>query len=224
MTEPASPNHDEDEPYDMVLLDKTSKETHRLASAIYLLSFLLGSFALNHLYLRLAVDHLTTVPRISFFYMGILSLPFLGALHGFYVYVYLAKDPAWEKHHEHFNTITVSAIYAHPLEFVIGNSLPVFAVLFILKSRMHVVTLSTWLNLRLLSTHAGHSGYEMPLSLYKVLPNTTTGIYHCYHHIKNAGNYGSTFGFWDKFFGTSTPYDKEQKLREDLLSQKVKID
>ena len=317
---PEPDNQDQDEPYDMVLLDKTSKESHRLASGIYLLTFLLGSFALNNLYLRLVADYLTSVFRISFFYMGILSLPFLGALHGFYVYVYLAKDPAWEKykitnvpwpwvldpaawkrrlpnlvftylfnyfvlgpiivqisiylnsprvdvetspglfeyawqilfgvfaedfffywghrflhlpwfyknvhkkHHEHFNTITVSAIYAHPLEFIIGNSLPVFAVLYILKSRMHVVTLSTWLNLRLLSTHAGHSGYEMPLSLYKVLPSTTTGIYHCYHHIKNAGNYGSTFAFWDTFFGTSAPYDKEQRLREELLSRKVKID
>lgn len=128
-----------------------------------------------------------------------------------------------KKHHEHYNTISLSCIYAHPLEMLLGNTFPALSVLFLLKSKMHIVTFSIWLNIRLISTHDGHSGYDFPFAFYKAVPSSTCAVFHVYHHLKNCGNYGSSLRFWDKLFGTSAPFDEEQKVRRLIEQGKVKI-
>ena len=129
-----------------------------------------------------------------------------------------------KKHHEHFNTITLTSIYAHPLELIVGNTFPALSVLYMLKSRMHIVTFSIWLNIRLISTHDGHSGYDMPFAFYKAIPNSTTAVFHVYHHLKNIGNYGSSLRIWDSLFGTSAPWDEEQRVRKQLREKEIDLE
>ena len=58
-----------------------------------------------------------------------------------------------------YNTITISSVYAHPIEYVIGNAVPSLAGLFILKSRVHCISYLGWFLFRFIDTHEGHSGF-----------------------------------------------------------------
>jgi sterol desaturase/sphingolipid hydroxylase (fatty acid hydroxylase superfamily) len=119
----------------------------------------------------------------------------------------------------------VSSIYAHPLEFVIGNVFPSMASLMILKHRMHAITFIGWLILRLIETNDGHSGYEFPISMFKVIPFMSDPNYHNYHHMKNIGNYGSFTSIWDTIFGTNKEflkYAKEAPVLNEESNRKVK--
>ena len=109
-------------------------------------------------------------------------------------------------HHKSYNVITLSAVYVHPVEYVLGNALPSLIGLFIFKRRVHAVSFLNWINVRMLETHEGHSGIELPFSPFGVLPFSTGGEYHSFHHEKNSGNYGSMTSIWDDLFGTSKPF------------------
>ena len=124
-----------------------------------------------------------------------------------------------KKHHEFYNTICVSGFYAHPVEFIIGNYFPSMATMLMLKSRMHVVTWIAWINFKMLSTHDAHSGYDFDFSFLRALPSTTSSVYHNYHHLKNSGNFGSSFRLWDSLFGTNEPYKVRQMGRDQKLKE-----
>ena len=126
-----------------------------------------------------------------------------------------------KKHHEFYNTISLACIYTHPIEFVCGNILPTISGLLIFKSRMHIVTYATWVNLRMISTHDGHSGYDFSFAMYKGLPGASTSEYHNYHHLKNIGNYGSCLRLWDDLFGTNAAYLEEMKKNGEKLKEKT---
>lgn len=116
-----------------------------------------------------------------------------------------------KKHHEFYTTVSISAEYAHPLEFAFGNTFPVFAASKLLGSRMHLVTVATWLIIRIGETVDGHSGYEFSWSPYRLLPFSSSSEYHNYHHSHNVGNYESFFSFWDTICGTNSHFNKYRK-------------
>ena len=68
------------------------------------------------------------------------------------------------------NIITLSAVYAHPIEYIFGNAFPSTVGLLILKSKMHVVTFAGWIYLRFIESHEAHSGFEFPYSIFAFYP------------------------------------------------------
>jgi 4-alpha-methyl-delta7-sterol-4alpha-methyl oxidase len=114
-----------------------------------------------------------------------------------------------KKHHSFYNVFHMSAVYAHWLEFIIANLMPLFAGAILLGPKMHMVSLVTFIMFRMIETHETHSGYEFPWSPFKILPFSTDSAYHNYHHLKNIGNYSSFFMTWDSIFQTNKNYFKE---------------
>ena len=100
----------------------------------------------------------------------------------------------------------VSSIYTHPIEFIMGNLFPLFFSFFILKDRMHIVTFMSWNILRLIETKDAHAGFDIPFSMFKLIPFGTGSPYHNFHHLKNIGNYGTFTRIWDTIFGTNKVY------------------
>ena len=100
------------------------------------------------------------------------------------------------------NLTLVATLYSHPLDFAFTNSLPMIIGLLILKSRMHIVTFSSWALFRLLWASEEHCGYNFPWNLNKCVHFGVSKHHHTYHHEKNIGNYSGCFKFWDRVFGT----------------------
>jgi len=107
-------------------------------------------------------------------------------LHWRVIYPYIHKI-----HHEHITTFNIAAVYAHPLEFLLGNAMPSGLGSLLLGSKMHFATHIVWTVIRIGETVAGHSGYEFSWSPYKLIPFMPPSSYHDFHHSKNLGNYGS---------------------------------
>lgn len=120
-----------------------------------------------------------------------------------------------KKHHEFYTTVSMSAEYAHPIEYAFGNVIPVFVAAKLLGSRMHLVTVATWLIMRVGETVDGHSGYEFSWSPYRMLPFASSSEYHNYHHSHNIGNYESWFSVWDTICGTNKSFNKFRKEVEN---------
>ena len=47
-------------------------------------------------------------------------------------------------HHEYYNSISIAAIYAHPLEYLFGNIVPTALGFTLLGSRTHFATVLMW--------------------------------------------------------------------------------
>ena len=63
-----------------------------------------------------------------------------------------------------------------------------------------------WGGIRLIETHDGHSGYEFPWSIFRLLPFGADATYHDFHHSKNVCNYSSFMTIWDTIFDTNKDY------------------
>lgn len=129
------------------------------------------------------------------FYWGhrIFHLPFL--------YPYIHK-----KHHEYYNSISIAAEYAHPVEFALNNVLPTSLGYILLGSNIHLISFILYLGIRIFETIDGHCGYEFSWSPYRLLPLSGSSEDHNYHHSHNVGVYGSFFTFWDTICGTNKDY------------------
>jgi sterol desaturase/sphingolipid hydroxylase (fatty acid hydroxylase superfamily) len=130
-------------------------------------------------------------------------------LHHPKIYPYIHKI-----HHEYNITVSISAEYAHPLEFILGNVLPANIGPKILGSQVHFITYNLWIIVRLLESVDGHSGYEFSWSPYRLLPLSSSSSYHNFHHSHNVGNFGSLFTFWDSFCGTNKRFYQHQARKE----------
>ena len=128
-------------------------------------------------------------------------------------------------HHEHQNTMAISAEYTHPVEFLLGGLLPSGAGPLILGRKVHIGTYALWLILRIGKTTESHCGYDFPITPFGYLPFTGSSKFHNYHHLYFKGNYGSFFIFWDFVCGTINKkytYVKEEYLPADPYVDKAK--
>jgi sterol desaturase/sphingolipid hydroxylase (fatty acid hydroxylase superfamily) len=96
-----------------------------------------------------------------------------------------------KKHHEYIVSVGIAAEHAHIVEFLTVN---IGALMFgpmILRNRMHLFVLWSWLAYRVGDTVDQHGGYEFPWSPFSILPFATSAHYHDFHHTHNVGNYAS---------------------------------
>jgi len=109
-------------------------------------------------------------------------------------------------HHEYYNSVSICALYAHPVEFLLSNVLSSSIGFLILGPSAHIATLYLWLTIRIFETIDGHCGYEFSWSPYRLLPLSGSSEYHNFHHSHNIGVYASFFTFWDTICGTNKDY------------------
>ena len=106
-------------------------------------------------------------------------------------------------HHDHYNSISLAAEYAHPIEFIFGNLLPTALGAAILGPRTHVLTYGCYIVYRVMETLEAHGGYEFPWAMTHFLPFSCSIDHHDHHHRVNKGNFGSFLILWDAVFGTN---------------------
>uniref|UniRef100_A0A6B2LF98 Fatty acid hydroxylase domain-containing protein n=1 Tax=Arcella intermedia TaxID=1963864 RepID=A0A6B2LF98_9EUKA len=99
-------------------------------------------------------------------------------------------------HHQFKTPIALSATYAHPIELLIGNAVPVFSGPILMRS--HIVTACIWIFLSMLQTSYDHSGFQL---LSWGHPRTRQPLFHDRHHQYFVGNYG-VIGLLDWFHST----------------------
>jgi len=98
-----------------------------------------------------------------------------------------------KQHHNFTAPVGTAAEYAHPVEFMLSNLIPVVAGP--LLSGMHVMEYWFWAAIALTSTVLGHSGYDFPFSPYG------SSRTHDIHHSTFKDNYG-TIKLLDYIHGT----------------------
>uniref|UniRef100_A0A8C8VFU0 Fatty acid hydroxylase domain containing 2 n=1 Tax=Pelusios castaneus TaxID=367368 RepID=A0A8C8VFU0_9SAUR len=107
-----------------------------------------------------------------------------------------------KKHHEWTAPVGVVSLYAHPVEHVVSNMLPLLVGPIVLGS--HVASIMVWLCLAILATSISHCGYHLPF-----LPSPE---FHDFHHLKFNQCYG-VLGVLDRLHGTDTLF-KQTKAYE----------
>lgn len=123
-------------------------------------------------------------------------------LHHPRIYKYIHKI-----HHEWTAPISITAIYAHPIEHLMSNVFPVLMGPLLMGS--HIATSWLWFALAISTTLVSHCGYHLPL-----LPSPEA---HDYHHQKFNQNFG-VLGVLDWLHGTdiifrnSRAYDRHVYL------------
>ena len=133
------------------------------------------------------------VEEVGFYYSHV-------ALHSSILYKHIHKI-----HHEWTAPIGLTALYAHPLEHVLSNLLPIAMGPLLIGS--HLITTWTWYCIALVSTIISHSGYHLPL-----LPSPE---FHDFHHFKFNQCFGAC-GLLDYIHGT------DQLFRCKLCTNYVK--
>ena len=140
-------------------------------------------------------------------------------LHWKAIYPYIHKQ-----HHEHKTTICITTNYAHPVEFIFGNVLTSASGVIILGSNMHITTAWAWYVIRTLESTEGHSGYDFPWSVWRMIPFGSDYGYHVFHHSNNIGNFSSFFTLWDSVLGSNKAYYQfldEERERKGELEEKI---
>lgn len=113
-------------------------------------------------------------------------------VHHKYLYKWLHK-----KHHEWTAPIAITALYAHPLEHIFSNVLPVALGPIIANSHLSVAWI--WYTLAQLTTLSNHSGYHFPF--FQI------SEFHDFHHLKFVECYGK-LGLLDRLHNTDAMFRK----------------
>ena len=102
------------------------------------------------------------------------------------------------QHHEFSAPFALAAVYAHPLEHLLSNVLPISLGPLLMRS--HPMTAAIWACIAVFATCGAHSGYY--------IPGLTRAPFHDWHHevyVENFGVLGAVFGL-DRWLGTSTRF------------------
>jgi hypothetical protein len=132
-------------------------------------------------------------------------------LHHPSIYPYVHKI-----HHEYHHPIALASEHAHPIEFFLGNLVPVITGPILLGS--HCVTIWMWILVRIGVSIDEHGGYSFPWSPVRLLPFGATADGHDFHHSqdKNA-MFASQFTVLDCLGGTEGRY---QEWRARMAAEK----
>ncbi|KAF1378301.1 hypothetical protein PFLUV_G00189120 [Perca fluviatilis] len=152
-------------------------------------------------------------PELPTFHWALMELAFFAILEEimFYYSHRLFHQPGLYKqfhkqHHEWTAPIGIVCIYAHPLEHMISNMLPVAIGPVILGS--HLSTTCLWYCLALVSTTISHCGYHLPL-----LPSPE---FHDFHHLRFNQCFG-VFGMLDRLHGTDAKFRQTKQYERHIL-------
>eukprot|EP01064_Diplonema_japonicum_P027543 TRINITY_DN3_c0_g1_i1.p1 TRINITY_DN3_c0_g1~~TRINITY_DN3_c0_g1_i1.p1 ORF type:complete len:319 (+),score=80.42 TRINITY_DN3_c0_g1_i1:63-1019(+) len=123
-----------------------------------------------------------------------------------------------KQHHSYVGTIGVSAEYAHPIEQLVANQLPIALSVLPL---LHPLPTIIWLWERLEQSYQVHSGYAFVGTLpHKLgLTHASGAAFHDFHHTINSGNFSEPWIDW--LFGTMDPW-LVQGSEEGYLARKDK--
>lgn len=125
-----------------------------------------------------------------------------------------------KQHHFFQMPFSLCAEYAHPLDFVFCNYIPVMVGPCLFPQ--HVVIFWAWLALRILLATELHTGYSFPWNLENFFYYYAGPKHHDRHHEAFLGNYGSTFKIWDIIFGTMSTQRREKEVITDPSEVKAK--
>ncbi|CAB3405501.1 unnamed protein product [Caenorhabditis bovis] len=114
-----------------------------------------------------------------------------------------------KKHHEWTAPVSITSIYAHPLEHAVSNLSPVLLGPFVAGS--HVVTLWIWASIAILSTTFSHSGYHLPF-----MPSPEA---HDYHHKYFNECFGTVL--LDRLHGTNKNFRASIEAKRDYMSLRL---
>ncbi|GAA5887660.1 hypothetical protein JCM6882_001487 [Rhodosporidiobolus microsporus] len=112
-------------------------------------------------------------------------------------------------HHTYSAPFGLAAEYAHPIEVLILGLGTVGSPLlwcYLSGGNMHLITMYTWICLRLFQAVDAHSGYDFPWSLQHWLPIWAGAEHHDYHHEQFQDCYSSSLRIWDWMLGTDHKY------------------
>ncbi|XP_041375496.1 fatty acid hydroxylase domain-containing protein 2-like [Gigantopelta aegis] len=111
-----------------------------------------------------------------------------------------------KKHHEWTAPVSLISVYAHPVEYVFSNVMPLVVSPLVCGSNL--VTTWLWYLTAMTVTSIHHSGYHLPF--------LTSPEFHDFHHLKFNTNYG-TFGFLDWYHGTDSKFRKSKQFQRHKI-------
>jgi len=109
-------------------------------------------------------------------------------------------------HHEWTAPVSIIGIYAHPIEHIMSNLIPVFMGPFIMGSHFSCIWL--WSCISISSTQVSHGGYHLPF-----FPSPEA---HDFHHLKFTNNFG-VMGVLDRFHGTDSMFVKTKAYDRHIM-------
>lgn len=127
-------------------------------------------------------------------------------------------------HHTHSAPFGLAAEYASPIEVMILGigtiSSPIAWCA--ITGNLHVLTMYTWIVLRLFQAIDAHSGYHFPWSLHNFLPFWAGADHHDVHHERFIGNYSSSFRWWDWVMDTQAGVEAAEKRKDRKAAKQAK--
>mmetsp|Transcript_43491 Transcript_43491/g.85140 ORF Transcript_43491/g.85140 Transcript_43491/m.85140 type:complete len:302 (+) Transcript_43491:38-943(+) len=110
-----------------------------------------------------------------------------------------------KQHHLYSGSIGIAAEFAHPVEQILGNQLPLILPVFLLKTDCY--SWCIYVFWRLWRTYEGHCGYSFAGTLPSRLGllHGYSALFHDFHHSANVSNFtGPAHGLFDHFLGVFT--------------------
>lgn len=177
-------------------------------------------------FLRMSLDF-KQLPTISEFLFQF-GFCFLMADFVFYWVHRLLHHPSlyqyWHKtHHESKNTVAMSALYVHPVEYILADGLTSALGIMLMGTATHEIVLYTFILWQGCSNIDDHCGYDFPWMFTKIFPWSASNVFHNYHHLLNIGNFSAHMVWWDSIFATNIEFLEHFEQQEKLKTDKREI-